>query len=57
MPYYLNLLDPVEGASHFEVPEERAKELLRYVQDRLSGYGVPHLAKEEPGFPSKTRRM
>jgi len=54
LPYYLNLLDPVEGGAHFDVSEERGRELLRYVQERLSGYGVPRLIREEPGAPSKT---
>lgn len=55
MPYYLNLLDPVEGAGHFKISAARARELLQYVQERMSGYGVPQLAKEEPGARSKTR--
>jgi EF-P beta-lysylation protein EpmB len=54
IPYYLHLLDPVLGAQHFETSEERGKELIRYVQLRLSGYGVPRLVREEAGCPSKT---
>lgn len=57
LPYYLNLLDPVEGAAHFNVSEERGKELLRYVQERHSGYGIPNLVREVPGFSSKTVRF
>lgn len=57
IPYYLNLLDPVEGAGHFAVSEERGRELIRYVQERLSGYGVPRLIREEPGSPSKTFKV
>ncbi|MDE3045104.1 MAG: KamA family radical SAM protein [Verrucomicrobiota bacterium] len=57
MPYYLNLLDPVEGSAHFDVPAARGRELLQYVQERLSGYGVPHLVREEPGASSKTRNL
>jgi EF-P beta-lysylation protein EpmB len=54
VPYYLHSLDPVEQASHFEVPPERGPALIRYIQKQLSGFGVPRLAKEEPGLPSKT---
>lgn len=54
LPYYVHLLDPVQGASHFAVPENRGRSLITYVQERLSGYGVPRLVKEEPGLPSKT---
>jgi EF-P beta-lysylation protein EpmB len=54
MPYYLNLLDPVAGAAHFFVSEERGHEIIRYVQEHHSGYGVPRLIREEPGSKSKT---
>jgi len=54
IPYYLHLLDPVEGTAHFDLPEVRAKEILKYVQENLSGFGVPRLAREEPGLPSKS---
>ncbi len=54
IPYYLHLLDPVLGAGHFETSEERGKELIRYVQKRLSGYAVPRLVREEAGLTSKT---
>ena len=57
LPYYLNLLDPVQGAAHFSVAEARGKELIQYVQERLSGYGVPCLIREEPGSPSKTIKV
>lgn len=54
IPYYLHLLDKVKGAGHFEVSEEKGKEILQYVQKHTSGYAVPRLAREEKGFPSKT---
>lgn len=54
IPYYLHLLDRVQGTAHFEVSEERGKELVESVQAKLSGFGVPRLAREVPGFPSKT---
>lgn len=54
LPYYLHLLDPVQGAAHFEVPEKTACELMRGVAARLPGYLVPRLAREEPGRPAKT---
>ncbi len=54
LPYYLHLLDRVEGSSHFEVSEKRGLELIAYLQKRLAGYGVPRLAREEAGKPSKT---
>jgi len=54
LPYYLNVLDRVAGAAHFEVPEERALELLRELTVRLPGYLVPKLVREEAGAHSKT---
>jgi EF-P beta-lysylation protein EpmB len=54
IPYYLHLLDPVVGSGHFQVSEERGIALIRHVQERLSGYGVPRLVREEPGRYSKT---
>lgn len=54
IPYYLHQLDPVKGTAHFFVSEQRAHELLRYLRENLSGFGVPRLAKEEPGKASKT---
>jgi EF-P beta-lysylation protein EpmB len=54
LPYYLHLLDPVEGAAHFLVGESEARRLLRDVAARLPGYLVPRLAREEAGKPAKT---
>ena len=54
VPYYLHQLDLVQGSSHFRVPEERAVELVQYLQQNLSGFAVPRLAREEPGKLSKT---
>jgi EF-P beta-lysylation protein EpmB len=54
LPYYLHMLDRVQGAAHFEVGEARARELLTGVRARLSGYLVPRLVREIPGEPAKT---
>ncbi|HEU0196664.1 MAG TPA: EF-P beta-lysylation protein EpmB [Nevskiaceae bacterium] len=55
LPYYLHLLDRVQGAAHFEVPEARATALMRDIVKRLPGYLVPRLVREVPGVPAKTR--
>ncbi len=54
LPYYLHLLDPVSGASRFEIEAGRAVELVDELRQRLSGYLVPKLVQEQPGAPSKT---
>lgn len=53
-PYYLHLLDPVRGASHFDVPEATGIRLVEELRNRLPGYAVPRLAREHPRSPSKT---
>jgi EF-P beta-lysylation protein EpmB len=53
LPYYLNLLDPVAGAAHFDVSEARAIALMAELRARLPGYLVPKLVREVPGAPSK----
>lgn len=54
LPYYLHLLDRVEGAAHFEIEEPRAVALMNALQARLPGYLVPKLVREIPGAASKT---
>ncbi|MFW0072400.1 MAG: EF-P beta-lysylation protein EpmB [Coxiella-like endosymbiont] len=54
LPYYLNLLDRVEGAWHFEVNEIKAKNLVLHLMKRLPGYLVPKLVREIPGALAKT---
>lgn len=54
IPYYLHMLDQVEGTSHFAIPLEEGVSLIEKIQAQTSGYGVPRLAREEPGKPSKT---
>lgn len=54
VPYYLHMLDPVKGAHHFKVDEERAVRLLAELQRQLPGYMVPRLVREIAGAPSKT---
>ena len=54
LPYYLHVLDKVQGAAHFDMPEARALQLHRELTARLPGYLVPKLVREVAGAPSKT---
>ena len=54
LPYYLHMLDPVQGAMHFDVQQDRAIEILDTVKQALPGYLVPRLVREKPGEASKT---
>jgi EF-P beta-lysylation protein EpmB len=54
LPYYLHLLDKVQGAAHFAVRQETARDLLEALRISLPGYLVPRLVRDIPGQPSKT---
>ena len=54
LPYYLHLLDKVQGASHFYISDEKALEIYKELQALTSGYLVPKLAREIGGEPNKT---
>ena len=53
LPYYLHLLDPVEGAGHFAVSADRARKIMARLAARLPGYLVPRLVQERPGEACK----
>lgn len=53
-PYYLHLLDKVEGAAHFYIPDQQALSIYRQLQKITSGYLVPKLAREIAFEPNKT---
>ncbi|MCA1771250.1 MAG: EF-P beta-lysylation protein EpmB [Halomonas sp.] len=54
LPYYLHVLDPVQGAAHFDVPDKEARELVTELRDHLPGFLMPQLVREIPGKGSKT---
>lgn len=53
LPYYLHQLDRVAGTAHFEVDDDRARELHDALTARLPGYLVPRLVREVAGDPAK----
>ncbi len=54
LPYYLHLLDKVDGAAHFNVSKNNARKLMREITKQLPGYLVPKLVMEIPGEQSKS---
>ncbi|CAH0542815.1 EF-P beta-lysylation protein EpmB [Vibrio marisflavi] len=54
LPYYLHVLDKVQGAAHFYVSDDRAREIMAELIKEVSGYLVPKLAREIGGRESKT---
>ena len=57
LPYYLHQLDKVEGASHFEVSDDKAQQLWLDMTRQLPGFLVPKLVREQARKPSKTAIM
>lgn len=57
IPYYLHLLDKVQGAAHFAVSDAEAEALIEDLRHRLPGYLVPKLVCEVPGEASKRAIM
>ncbi|KJY82662.1 lysine 2,3-aminomutase [Vibrio galatheae] len=54
LPYYMHVLDKVQGAAHFLVSDQEAKAIMAGVMAQVSGYLVPKLTREIGGRASKT---
>ncbi len=54
LPYYLHLLDKVEGAAHFDLEDDSIKTIMSGLRKNLPGYLVPKLVREIPGEASKS---
>jgi len=54
LPYYLHLLDKVQGTKHYDLPEQEALRIYRQLQTLIPGYLLPRLSREEAGKTSKT---
>ncbi|VAX77111.1 L-lysine 2,3-aminomutase [Serratia symbiotica] len=53
LPYYIHMLDKVQGAAHFIVSDDEARTIMQALLSKVSGYLVPRLAREVIGKPSK----
>lgn len=53
LPYYLHVLDRVQGAAHFAVDMETVKKLYSQLQLILPGYLIPKLVQEVTGLGYK----
>ncbi|API86656.1 EF-P beta-lysylation protein EpmB [Francisella uliginis] len=51
IPYYIHTLDTVSGTKHYNV--DNAKDIMKKLSEISSGFMVPVLTKEIPGYPSK----
>ena len=54
IPYYLHLLDQVQGGLHFDVDRVTACKIIDNMRTRLPGFLLPRLVFEEKGQGSKT---
>jgi len=54
LPYYLHVLDKVQGAAHYYVDDDEARAIMGQLLLKVSGYLVPRLAREIGGELSKT---
>ncbi|WP_114799885.1 EF-P beta-lysylation protein EpmB [Moraxella canis] len=54
LPYYLHILDKVQGAAHFDIAISDAIRLYWQLLEVLPGYLVPKLVQELPNRPFKT---
>ncbi len=54
LPYYIHLLDRVQGAAHFAVDEATARAFVVALRKILPGYLTPRLVKEQEGEAAKT---
>lgn len=54
-PYYLNQLDLVTGAAHFQVPIEYGVELMQRLQENLPGYAVPRYVQDTANHDPTSR--
>ncbi len=54
VPYYLHQLDKVQGAAHFQIDDQQARDIHHAMTRTLPGYLVPKLVQEIAGEASKT---
>ncbi|MES9957645.1 MAG: EF-P beta-lysylation protein EpmB [Sedimenticola sp.] len=53
IPYYLHLLDRVQGAAHFEVSQEQARKTYQDLRKMVPGYLLPRLVRDDGELPYK----
>ncbi|QJC36066.1 KamA family radical SAM protein [Enterobacteriaceae endosymbiont of Donacia cincticornis] len=46
LPYYIHLLDKVEGSKHFNVSKKKAQKIIQKISLSLSGFLIPKLTKD-----------
>ena len=54
LPYYVHMLDRVQGAAHFEVPQAEAVAMELALRASMPGYLVPRFVRERAGESSKS---
>ena len=57
LPYYLHVLDPVQGAAHYATSREQAADIMHGLRTQLPGYLVPRLCRKSPVKKAKHRYL
>ncbi|OGT66178.1 MAG: EF-P beta-lysylation protein EpmB [Gammaproteobacteria bacterium RIFCSPHIGHO2_12_FULL_45_9] len=57
LPYYIHAFDRVQGAQHFEVPQDKACHIMNNLRARLPGYLVPRFVQTLPNAQAKMPMM
>ena len=53
LPYYLHILDPVQGAAHFAVTTSVQQQIATELRAQLPGYLLPRIVREVVGASAK----
>lgn len=53
LPYYLHILDKVQGAAHFDLDIQKVRLIYQQLQELVPGYLLPRLVQELSGKLSK----
>lgn len=53
LPYYIHLLDQVQGSQHFKVEDEIINQLVQSLPCELPGFLLPRFVREVPGAEHK----
>lgn len=53
IPYYLHMLDKIQGSAHFEISDKEAISIHQQLRTKLPGYMLPELVREIAGEKSK----
>lgn len=57
LPYYIHLLDRVQGTQHFQVSDQVTTDLIQALPSELPGFLLPRFVREVPGASHKIAQL